>query len=76
MSLELIRTLRKVKLSLKKLYITQKTPVERRVDANKLHDRVKAVIEKTQEPTQKELYEPEHLVCNIGGFLMDDPVTL
>lgn len=27
-------------------------------------------------PTQKELVEPDHLVCSIGGFIMIDPVTL
>jgi len=73
---EYINSLQSKKSTLKKLYVTRKVAADERIDVKVLYDDIKKVYDKEMLPTQKDLVEPDHLICMIGGFIMDDPVTL
>ena len=72
----MVADLQKKKVTLKKLYITTKLPKDRRIDVNTVYTTIKAVYNREPPASQKDLVEPEHFMCGIGGFIMNDPVTL
>ena len=75
-SLELLTSLKTKKTTLKKLYIARKVAEIDRIDGELLFKDVQAIFDNEVLPRQKDLIEPEHIMCQIGGFIMEDPVTI
>ena len=43
---------------------------------NDLFEKVKKIYQKESSPDLANLVEANHIVCTIGGFIMNDPVTI
>ena len=75
-SLAETESIRAKKNVLKKLYVTQKVPKDKRTNVEELYKGIKKVLSKEAVPLMKDLIEPNYFVCTLGGFLMEDPVTI
>ena len=62
---------------LSKLYVTQKVPQADRQNTKALFAQIKAVIDSDNHGKQlKDLSVPDHLICQISGEIMSDPVMI
>jgi len=61
---------------LRKLAIICKVPRKERPDCSDIESGVKELLLNEKGPDIKKLNPPEHLICQLKGDFMDDPVTI
>ena len=75
-TLSSISDLKSKMATLNKLFIVFKVPKNRRLDTKALLNSAKEACQKEEQVAVNMLHVPDHLVCNISGDLMKEPVTL